>query len=635
LPARHRSVRAVFDHSWDLLSESGRSALASLSLFRTPFSFEAAERVAGADADVIFELQQHSLLSTTAGGRLQLHELIRRYAGDKLSPDSRRTRAQRRHAAYFAALVTGRLEEAAGDEVAAAVAELRPVWPDVRAAWRRAVEDPDPVLLEQMLTGVSHYLTHNSRPDVAATLFGPASAATAAHGGALHQRLQLQHGLSLMRAGKYVAAQPVLTGSLTTAVESGEVRFEAESRLYLAHLLLRLGEMSAAHDHLERGLRAATAAGWAKGEGDLLRGLGNYALARGYLADARRFYERSLAVSEHLDDVRGTGATIGNLGALCRQLGDYAAARDYSQRSLAIQQEIGDAKSEGSVRVDLGFLALDQAELDEAERQFAAAAELYRRIEQPHYLADAWQGQGCVALARGDIVAAERLLFRAEKMYRDVDEQLYASGSRLRRAEVRLRMEAYAEARDMLEALLADGRQVVGELLACECLILLSLLLRLTGELPEALARAEEAVTLAAGRDYAPLVAAALSQRGAARRALGQIAAARADLERAHTALVTLGLEHVAAEPLAGLLSLALEREADGAELRSLLTPLLAALDRYEGFGIWETSRVYRVAVRALQRLDDPRAVDLERHVAARSEARADAVRRQAWRQAL
>ena len=48
VPDRHRSIRAVFDYSWALLSESEREMFAGLSVFKGGFTREAAQAVAGA-----------------------------------------------------------------------------------------------------------------------------------------------------------------------------------------------------------------------------------------------------------------------------------------------------------------------------------------------------------------------------------------------------------------------------------------------------------------------------------------------------------------------------------------------------------------------------------------------------------
>src|SRR5206468_1151551 len=74
LPERHRSIRAVFDHSWNLLTREERQVLQRLSVFRGGFTREAAEQVAGASLGVLSTLVAKSLVHRTADGRYDLHE---------------------------------------------------------------------------------------------------------------------------------------------------------------------------------------------------------------------------------------------------------------------------------------------------------------------------------------------------------------------------------------------------------------------------------------------------------------------------------------------------------------------------------------------------------------------------------
>jgi predicted ATPase len=77
VPERHRSLRAVFDRSWSLLSEAERRVLAQLSVFRSGFDREAADQVAGASLALLAGLADKSLIRSTLAGRFELHELIR------------------------------------------------------------------------------------------------------------------------------------------------------------------------------------------------------------------------------------------------------------------------------------------------------------------------------------------------------------------------------------------------------------------------------------------------------------------------------------------------------------------------------------------------------------------------------
>ena len=89
VPERHRSLRAVIDQSWRLLTDEQRSAFSRLSVFRGSFDRSAAVAVTGADLRLLSELVSKSLLRRPDFGRFELHELLRQYAAEQLAASSR------------------------------------------------------------------------------------------------------------------------------------------------------------------------------------------------------------------------------------------------------------------------------------------------------------------------------------------------------------------------------------------------------------------------------------------------------------------------------------------------------------------------------------------------------------------
>jgi predicted ATPase len=85
LPARQRSMRAVFDHSWELLTQRERDILPALSAFRGGFTAQAAGQVARASVRDLAALVDKSLLQHSVAGRYGLHDLLRQYAAQKLA----------------------------------------------------------------------------------------------------------------------------------------------------------------------------------------------------------------------------------------------------------------------------------------------------------------------------------------------------------------------------------------------------------------------------------------------------------------------------------------------------------------------------------------------------------------------
>jgi predicted ATPase/DNA-binding CsgD family transcriptional regulator len=79
VPARHRSVRAVFDPTWERLNESQRELFMKLSVFRGGFTHEAAQAVAAGDPRMLFVLVGKSLIQPQPNQRFTIHELLRQY----------------------------------------------------------------------------------------------------------------------------------------------------------------------------------------------------------------------------------------------------------------------------------------------------------------------------------------------------------------------------------------------------------------------------------------------------------------------------------------------------------------------------------------------------------------------------
>ena len=110
VPARQRSLRAVFETTWQLSTERERTHLPPLSVFRAPFTRQAAAAVAGAGPGDLLALVNKSWLQRVSGAdgtsRFQMHELLRQYAADKLQADAEaEANTLRRFADHIVALV--------------------------------------------------------------------------------------------------------------------------------------------------------------------------------------------------------------------------------------------------------------------------------------------------------------------------------------------------------------------------------------------------------------------------------------------------------------------------------------------------------------------------------------------------
>ncbi|WP_346534607.1 BTAD domain-containing putative transcriptional regulator [Micromonospora sp. DPT] len=110
---RHRTLRAVIDWSWELLTDAERTVLRRLSVFSGGASLEAAERVCAGDAveqeevlELLTALAEKSLLVAEGDGapRYRMLGTIKEYAAHRLTEAGESDLARQAHLAYFTEL---------------------------------------------------------------------------------------------------------------------------------------------------------------------------------------------------------------------------------------------------------------------------------------------------------------------------------------------------------------------------------------------------------------------------------------------------------------------------------------------------------------------------------------------------
>jgi predicted ATPase len=141
VPERHRSMYAVLDHSWQLLSNDAQQALRRMSLFQGSFSQEAAAGVANATLVTVAELVEKAWLYRMPEGRYQIHELLRQFAIAELAKEAAAERETRdRHAEFYLRQIAQREHTLKGPEQRVALSEIDIELENARAAWCWAAE---------------------------------------------------------------------------------------------------------------------------------------------------------------------------------------------------------------------------------------------------------------------------------------------------------------------------------------------------------------------------------------------------------------------------------------------------------------------------------------------------------------
>lgn len=138
---RHRSMRAVIDHSWALLTTDEQRVLSRLCIFRGGCTREAAQAVAGATLPILAGLLDKSLIRRTSTGRYEMHELVRQYAADQLAADPAAFAIVRdRHCTYYTDWLATRASAMTGAQQHTGLADIATELDNLRTAWHYGVD---------------------------------------------------------------------------------------------------------------------------------------------------------------------------------------------------------------------------------------------------------------------------------------------------------------------------------------------------------------------------------------------------------------------------------------------------------------------------------------------------------------
>ncbi|MFG1966292.1 BTAD domain-containing putative transcriptional regulator [Nonomuraea sp. NPDC049028] len=185
---RHRTLRAVIDWSWDLLSREERELLRGLSVFSGGATAEAIRQVCGGDLDLLSALVDKSLIALS-GDRYTMLETIRQYVAETTTADLLELRQA--HARYYAELAEAAEPHLRTGEQVKWLAVLDAEQGNLDAAFRHS-DDPLRVILPRLWP----WIMRGRRHEVIAN----ATAALRRVGDVPPEGRELAHGLCMMAA---------------------------------------------------------------------------------------------------------------------------------------------------------------------------------------------------------------------------------------------------------------------------------------------------------------------------------------------------------------------------------------------------------------------------------------------------
>lgn len=446
--AKHRSLKAALEKSWDLLDDDARRVLRRLAVFRGGFRREAAAAVAGASLSRLADLVDKSLVRLESTGRYDLHPLVHQFCGEKLAQDVDESSAcVSEHGRFFRAQAS-----APDDEV-----------PNPQGGWRNLYERMEVDMSEEallmaraelpnLLQAWRHYLAVRDADSIAAVIDF--------HGNTSESWSRSREGLGLMKA-----ALAVLEGSEHVhAIARARVEGAAGVACW------RLGAFDDGAELGERALEvlmrleppderlgcwwAAQAAGLCHFQtGRVARALEVLQLGHG-LADEGARAAKSVFVRRRLDGMAGLSAAV--LGMSAVVAGDLDQARRWSLEARD-RMFASTPRAAAYCFYPLASIALAEGAFDDAARWASEGVAHARNVGHDAVLPDLWRSLGYALFRLERYPEAEEVLAEAMVQAARGGNLVYGTPLRATMGRTLVRMHRHAEAAPLLLRALRDA----------------------------------------------------------------------------------------------------------------------------------------------------------------------------------
>ena len=529
VPQRHRSMRLVFDYSWNLLTRGQQDALAGLSVFRGSFTFLAAQSVTKIELQGLRDLVDRSLVQLTSGDRFELHVLMQQYASEKLEElPGKKDEFNHRHCAFYIEMLARWAIALQGPDQVDAQEEITFEGENIPSAWEWALGHAQYDRVAQSLDGLGGMYERRCLYRQGESLFQNSAAqirlATSAHEG--EQEMEFSGRLLLL--ARILGWQSFFNRMLGNnqsahqAIESGMVLLEGEhfqeqdTRLARAFLLQQRGllffntDRAQSQQDLQNSFEMYQQEANTWREAQVLTSLAWVAHAYGHYLEASAYLEESLRLQRSLGDCVGMADTLSAMSATLAEFGDFEKMAQFIQEqaiiiqklgspaqlaenliiesvnlcylgrfaesarlmeeAMAIQENLGNRMEVMGIGHSLGWMQVNQGLYDQGFENYQTYLAMARQLGNLHLVALGLLGLGEVFLVRKDYLQARQTLLEGAGLYRQVPQEDELSLTLASLADTELRLGLSDQAKLHLEEALQIAAET-GSWQACLHLI--------------------------------------------------------------------------------------------------------------------------------------------------------------------
>jgi predicted ATPase/class 3 adenylate cyclase/Tfp pilus assembly protein PilF len=428
---RQKTLRAMIDWSFDLLSENERILWRRLSVFSGGWTLEVAEQICSDELidqydilDLANELAEKSVISFSGqSGKFRMLETIRQYGAEKLKEANETYEFCQRHFNYYLNLCEGSLSELSGPRSKYWMDIFEEDYPNIQNALRWAVEKK---LMEE---GNRLAYTLGKFWEVRGHIYEGKSWLDKLlnntdniplHVIANSKRLA---GVFATILGDNNEASRVLKEALAIFRDTNNKDGISQSLNVLGMVSFDLGDYSESKKYLTESLALKREGGTKIGLCSSLNSLGLLLKQEGDYGNALKYYEEALELAEELKDEMYLGILYNNIAEVFDYMGDFEKSKEYFEKGIEIDRAFGNKSGICVSLYNIAQLAVKNNDFIAAEKFYAESVELAKEIGFKMAIVYSLVGLGNMALEKGDTVKANEIYVEILRDMRGYSDQ--------------------------------------------------------------------------------------------------------------------------------------------------------------------------------------------------------------------
>ncbi|MEM8860670.1 MAG: BTAD domain-containing putative transcriptional regulator, partial [Chloroflexota bacterium] len=396
IPKRHRSMRAVSESSWGLLSPLEQEVFAKCAVFRGGFWAEAGLAVADGSAELFDQLVEKSLLQVGENGRYGQHELLRQFAAEKLVKIGKQETLTA-HSRYFLSFVADRQKPLNGPRPQVPAAEMTQDLDNIRLGWNTAVDNLDQEILLHAIESLSTFFEMRGYYREANDRFSHAEHLLKNDintNDILLLILKVHVIRPMVRLAKFEEAQSQIDLLLQIPQVAEIPAFNGTLYLYGGEIAWRTGTYHQALDYFERVIEIGNSNNLPHLVSSAHYQMGTTYFYLGRSKEAVEFLSNAKESWRSLKNYRMLAQALNNQGVVHYKNFDYQKASAVLNEALIMNEGINDAHANINILNNLSLIASDQKRFKESQKYLYEVLELAERFGDQHAEALAYYNLG-------------------------------------------------------------------------------------------------------------------------------------------------------------------------------------------------------------------------------------------------